>query len=165
MIGRSTATALALLLVLSACGSKDEQETKIGDATYKVSEADGKSTLTVETKDGKAQIVSGEGAAALPAGLALYPGATVVSSTRITGDGAEKGGTLLSFETTDATGQVVAFYKDAAQKAGYKIEGEMKMGEMEMLTAKQADEAGFTLTANREEGKTTVSLIGGAGGN
>ncbi|MGH6997748.1 MAG: hypothetical protein ACREEO_06105, partial [Phenylobacterium sp.] len=163
MLGRSTATALALMLALAACGSK-EKKAESGDATYKVSEKDGKSTLTVETDEGKAQIVSGEGEAALPTGLPLYPGATVTSSTRITSDGANKGGTMLSFDTPDATGQIVAFYKAAAQKAGYKIEAEMKMGEMEMLSGKNPGKGGFTLTANREQGKTTASLISGAGG-
>ncbi|ARS29155.1 hypothetical protein [Sphingomonas sp. KC8] len=169
MAGR-TATALALLLALAACGEKETASGTItGEdgkkATYQVTEKDGQSTLTVKTEDGNAQIVSGAGEAALPPGLALYPGATITNSTRITGETPEKGGSILAFDTQDAPAKVVAFYKAAALKAGYTIEGEVKMGEMEMLTAKNSGKAGFTLTANQDAGKTSASLLSGAGTN
>lgn len=169
MIGR-TATAFALILTLAACG---DRETSSGTITgedgkkssYKVSEKDGQSTLTVKTEEGSAQITSGAGEAALPPGLALYPGATITNSTRITGETPQKGGSIFAFDTPDAPTQVIAFYKAAALKAGYTIEGEVKMGEMEMLTAKNPGKAGFTLTASAEQGKTSASLLAGAGAN
>ncbi|WP_380875385.1 hypothetical protein ACFB49_04430 [Sphingomonas sp. DBB INV C78] len=166
MIGRTT-VAIALLLGLAACGEKETASGTVkddsGTATYKLTEKDGKSTLTVKTADGSAHITSGDGTAALPEGLAPYPGATITSSTRITGDTPEKGGSMLSFDTTDAPAQVVAFYRTAAQKAGYLVESEVKAGTMEMLVAKNPGKAAFTLTANREGEKTSVNLLGGAG--
>ncbi len=102
----------------------------------------------------------------MPPGLALYPGARLTSSTTIEGGGADKSGTILSFESPDSPGEITAFYKAAAQKAGYAIEGEVKMGEMEMLGGKSGDK-GFNLTVNGtgdsnrldcERGKKLLSL-------
>ena len=80
---------------------------------------------------------------------------------RMTSDEKGKSGTVLSFESADAPDKIVAFYRAAAAKAGYQIGSEMKTGEMEMLTGKNAAEDGFTLTASREGDKTNISLIGG----
>lgn len=84
--------ALALAAALPGCGKsgtagKDSAE---GDASYQLSESNGQSTLTVRSDKGTARIVSGTGDAALPAGLSLYPGATVTSSTRITGEATDR---------------------------------------------------------------------------
>lgn len=165
MIGRA-AVAAALLLGLAACGEKEQASgTVVGadgeKATYKVTEKDGESKLTIKSDKGSAEISTGKDGTALPAGLSLYPGATVTSSMRMTSDEKGKSGTVLSFESADAPDKIVAFYRAAAAKAGYQIGSEMKTGEMEMLTGKNAAEDGFTLTASREGDKTNVSLIGG----
>ena len=166
MIGRA-AIAAALLLGLAACGEKEQASgTVVGadgeKATYKVTEKDGESKLTIKSDKGTAEISTGKDGTALPAGLALYPGATVTSSMRMTGGEKGESGTVLSFESADTPDKIVAFYRAAAEKAGYKIGSEMKTGEMEMLVGKNAASEGFTLTASREGDKTNVSMIGGA---
>lgn len=165
MIGRA-AIAAALLLGLAACGEKEHASgTVVGadgeKATYKVSEKDGESKLTIKSDKGSAEISTGKDATALPAGLTLYPGATVTSSMRMTSDEAGKSGTVLSFESADTPDKVVAFYRAAAGKAGYEIGSEIKTGEMEMLSGKNGKGEGFTLTASRDGDKTNVSMIGG----
>ncbi|MDX3883291.1 MAG: hypothetical protein QHC65_02630 [Sphingomonas sp.] len=156
--------ALALAAALSGCGKSGTagKDSAGGDASYQLSESNGQSTLTVRSDKGTARIVSGTGDAALPAGLSLYPGATVTSSTRITGEATARS-TILSFDTPDMPAQVIAYYKAGAQKAGYAVDAEVKAGTMEMLNGKHGKEGGFTLTANREGGKTVVSLLGSAG--
>lgn len=165
MAGRLIAVA-ALLLALAGCGEKEKASgTVVGPdgekATYKVTEKDGESKLTVKSDKGTAEISTGTDGTALPDGFTLYPGATVTSSMRMKAAGEGKSSTVLSFETADTPDKVVAFYRSDAQKAGYKIEGEVKTGEMEMLSGKK-DTRGFTLTVSREEAKTNVSIIGGS---
>lgn len=165
MIGRAAIGAL-LLLGVAACGEKEQASgTVVGadgeKAAYSVTEKDGESKLTIKSDKGNAEISTGKDASALPAGLTLYPGATVTSSMRMTSDEQGKSGTVLSFESADTPDKIVAFYRAAAEKAGYQIGSEMKTGEMEMLNGKNASGEGFTLTASREADKTNVSMIGG----
>lgn len=167
MFGRSVACAL-LLLALASCGDKETASgTVVGadgeKATYKVTEKDGESKLTIKSDKGSAEISTGTDATALPDGFTLYPGATVTSSMRMNSSEEGKSSTVLSFETADTTDKVVAYYRSVAAKAGYKIDGEIKTGEMEMLNGKNGADKSFSLTVNREEDKTNASLIGGAG--
>jgi len=165
MIGRS-GIAAALLLALAACGEKETTSGTVTGAdgekvSYKVSQKDDGGTMTIKTADGTTEISSGKDERALPEGLSLYPGATVTSSMRMSGTENNKNGTVLSFETQDMPDKVVAYYRAAAEKAGYKIESEVKAGQMQMLGGKNAANKGFSLTVNRDEDKTAVSLIGG----
>lgn len=165
MIGRSVAV-MAFLLALAACGEKETASgTVVGadgeKANYKVTEKDGESKLTIKSDKGNAEITTGTDGTALPDGFTLYPGATVTSSMRMTNSEKGKAGTVMSFETTDMPDKVVAYYRSVAEKAGYKIDGEVKTGEMEMLNGKTPANSSFTLTVNREQDKTNVSLIGG----
>lgn len=165
MIGRA-AIAAVLLLGLAACGEKEKASgTVVGadgeKATYKVTEKDGESKLTIKSDKGSAEISTGKDGTALPAGFTLYPGATVTSSMRMSSEEKGQSGTVLSFESADMPDKIVAFYRATAEKAGYKIGSEMKTGEMEMLSGKNAKDESFTLTASREDDKTNVSMIGG----
>lgn len=165
---RNGLVAIAAVLVLAGCGNSNEIASGTvtdgnGDAArYSVKQDGATTTTTVTTDEGTAVVRTGDAEAALPPGLALYPGAKLTSSTTVEGGGADKSGTILSFESPDSPGEITAFYKAAAQKAGYAIEGEVKMGEMEMLGGKSGDK-GFNLTVNRTGAVSSATLIAGAG--
>lgn len=169
MTRSASIVAIALALALTACG-KEGREVASGtvtdgegnQASYSVrDQGDGK-TVTVKSADGTATIRTGDADAALPAGLALYPGAKVTSSMTMASDKEPGHGAMLSFETADTPAQVIAFYKNAATSAGYTIGGEVKTGEMEMLTTKKGEKGGFVLTAAKSPAGTAATLIGGA---
>ncbi|HWL46436.1 MAG TPA: hypothetical protein VNQ31_01850 [Sphingomonadaceae bacterium] len=163
--------ALPVLFCLAplaaACGSRTAGELP-GNAAYSVeSGGDGNATI-VRTTAGKAVISDGETAAALPAGLALFPGATVTASSvvtdeRATGDGEPGGGesALLSFTSAASPAAIAGFYKAAALRAGYRIDGEMTTGGIAMLSAARPGAGGFTLTASPGANGSEATLIAG----
>lgn len=156
-------SAGALLLIAGACDHKTVlDDVNEGNVQEPRRGPDGSTTITVRTAKGESDVTQG-GAAALPHGLAFYPGGTISASTRITGDTVEANGTILTFETADTPDKVVAFYKASALQSGYLIEGEVTMPTMMMLTGRLPGKAGFTLTATRQGGKTSVTILGGAG--
>jgi len=156
---RHTIALLGLLLSLAACDrggpANEVQEAGAG--------ASGK-RVTIRTSGGSAVVESGGGTAALPSGLPLYPGAQVTASTIVTGKGRDgpDANAMLSFTSTAAPAEIAAFYKQAAVKAGYRIDGEVTAGDMAMLSATRAG-TGFTLTATRAARGSEATLITGRG--
>lgn len=121
-------------------------------------------TMTIDTEKGAATIRSGvESGEALPAGFALYPGARLITSTALTAEGQENRSGMVGFETQDSTDKVIAFYKDAAQRAGYKVEGEIVMPDMAMIGGKKPGAEPFQIIVNNTEGKSTATFISGGG--
>lgn len=124
----------------------------------------GGQTTTVETESGAARIRSGvESTEALPAGFALYPGARLITSTALTTEGESNRSGMVGFETADSTDKVIAFYKEAAQRAGYQLEGEIVMPDMAMIGGKKPGAEPFQLIVNTTDGKSTATLITGGG--
>lgn len=158
--------ALSALLCLAAlpaaCGSNAPDEAA-GNAAYSVQAGEGGNTLVVKTAAGSAVIQNGETAAALPAGLALFPGAKVTTSSVVTGDGTagQSASALLSFTSDASPAAITSFYKEAAIRAGYRIDGEMTTGGMAMLSAAREGGGGFTLTASPTAKGSEATLIAG----
>jgi hypothetical protein len=121
-------------------------------------------TMTIDTEKGATTIRNGvESGEALPAGFALYPGAKLITSTALTAEGKENRSGMVGFETSDSTDKVVAFYKDAAQRAGYQVENEIVMPDMAMIGGKKAGAEPFQLIVNNAQGKSTATFISGGG--
>lgn len=173
--GRMMGACVGLAL-LAACGSNEGQEVASGTvkgedgktADYSVRQNGDDTTMTVKSEDGEAVIrTGGDVAGALPEGLALYPGATVTNSIAVSSDQPGKGGAQVSFETVDPAAKVVAWYRAAAEKAGYKIETELTTGDLAMVGGRKGEgDAGkaFQLMVNKSEGKSIVTLIAGHSG-
>lgn len=81
-------------------------------------------------------------AAGLPAdpqvGLALYPGSRIISSTAATGAAAEGG--VFQMDTTGAAGDVAAFYRSAAEEAGWTVKTDVNAGAIRIVGAVKGDE-------------------------
>lgn len=160
---------IGLAAVLAGCGDKSDSvsgEVTDGEgktATYSVTKQGEGAVTTVRTADGSATIRTGDTASAMPAGLALYPGARLTSTMAI--DSAKPGedGAILSFESPDPAADILAFYKKAAEQSGYAIAGEMVTGDMAMITARKG-ESGFNLTVTRNGPTSHATLIAGKGG-
>jgi len=164
--------SLALLLSLAACGGGDHGVASgtVGDGSgnsvaYVVKQEGDGTTTTVRSSDGSAVIRTGDAtaAAAFPPGFALYPGAQVVSNMSVESAGDASGaGAIVAFESADTPDRILAFYRAAAERAGYKVESEISAGAMAMIGGKrEGDDHGFTLTVNRTADKSEATLIGG----
>ena len=144
--------AAGIGLLLTGC--QQEQAAEQAGTTMEVKGPDGEATTI------RSGVESGE---ALPAGFALYPGAKLITSTALTAEGKENRSGMVGFETADTPDKVIAFYKNAAARAGYSLEGEIVMPDMAMLGGKKAGAEPFQLIVNTADGKSTATLISGGG--
>jgi hypothetical protein len=162
---RSTASVILVGAagLLTACNSEQSGAITSPDgetAEYRVDEATGETTMTITTAEGKASLRSGSRVPVqLPQGFSLYPGSEVLTSTVVNQpDGV---GTMVMFQTDARGPQIIAHFKDEAERAGFKIEMEATMNGTVMLGGKRAtDGASFMInTGPYEEGKTTGQLV------
>lgn len=133
-------------------------------AEYTIDETSGETSMTIKTPEGDATMRSGKGVPVkLPDGFSLFPGSTVVSNTVVNNpDGA---GTMVVFEAEAKAGDIIAHFKQAAQKAGYTIEVDATMNETMMLSGKrEGDGTSFMASTGASvDGKTSGQLVIGNG--
>lgn len=112
-------------------------------------------SLTVKTDEGTAKF--GTGAVKMPEWLPAYGGATVQGFSSQSANGSA--GTF-AFKTGDATDKLIAFYKDALEKAGFTVEsmphpgGALLSGRAGARTATvnvMADGSGSSVTGTFED--------------
>ncbi|MEM8695651.1 MAG: hypothetical protein AAGE05_06475 [Pseudomonadota bacterium] len=154
------------LLALAACGGSNEQVYRGPDGEEVRVERGGDGTTTYRSADGEAVVTTGELGADMPGGLPAYPGADASNGLNINATGRDGGsGQVSSFNTSDSPADVIAFYRRALERDGYRIAATMDMGESQMIAAEREDgEGGIQITATEagDQG-TTVSVIAGMG--
>ncbi len=155
---------LALLVscaALAACGSEQSGTFQTDDGetgTYSVDQSNGEGSISVKTDDGEFTMQSGADVdAELPEGFSLYPGATVLSNTRISH---EEGSNVSVLMSTDASAEeVLAFYRPQIDSAGIDVKTEFKNQASTMIGGD--DGAGNTFVLNvtpGDDGMTAVNL-------
>lgn len=153
----------ALVLLLAACGGETSGE--IGDGrgesgTYAVESGGDGVTARMETADGTAVMRSGPDVPVdLPHGFTIYPGATVTTNTVFEEAGSK--GALVTMETDAGPEELVAFYRQQAERAGVDITLDMTTDTMRMIGGKAPDDSPFSFTASDEGERTTGQLMVG----
>ena len=163
---RTGLIALAMV-ALTACGGSDEQVYTGPDGEEVRVERGSDGTTTYRSDDGEATITTGDAGAAMPAGLPAYPGAESTGGMNINSTGRDGGsGQISSFQTSDSPVEVIAFYRAALERSGYRIAANMDFGETHMISASRPDNSGgIQVTATAAGGRgTTVSIIAGQEG-
>ena len=156
--------AAAICALVAACGS-EQSGTITGEdgesADYTVNQDGDGVTATVETGDGKATISSGANVKVdLPDGFTVYPGATIISNTVMNGPDGK--GAMVMMQSKADPSDMVAFYRKAAEAAGYTIAMEMKTDTNTMIAGeKKENKGGFSFSAGAEDGTTNAQLMVG----
>jgi hypothetical protein len=158
--------SLALLsLALAGCGSSVaevavekaiEQETG-GEADVDL-DLDG--GMRIETEDGVVVIGAKVLPSDWPTDVPVYPGATVVSSTKATPADDEMSHAL-TLTTTDPPATVLTTYTTALKADGWKIGATATIGESIVLSATKEDRQVGVQAAPAEPGKTMVNVVVG----
>ena len=145
-LAASTAMA-AIALCLAACGQSETTTVSVPGGTVST-DATG-SSLTVKGANGEVLQIGGGGdaAAQLPDTLPLFPGAKVTAS--VTGNNGTQKTISITFETSSAPGEVIAFYKDKAAALGLP----------ETLSAADANSTTFMATKDQ----TMVMVVASKG--
>jgi hypothetical protein len=151
-------------LALTACGGEktvysdaEGNEVKVtrkgdGDASeIKITSADGSATVNID---------SGGTDAKLPLGLAVYPGAKVVSTMTSNADG--KSGGMVVMESSADRDTVVAWYRKAVEAKGFKIESEITTQDLRAISGTK-DGGSFSLQVVPAESGSSITLIAGEG--
>ena len=138
--------ATALLGLLAACGSNEEDTT-----SFKTADGD---TVTIAQREGEN--------ASWPEGFSPYPGAQVVSDMSMGTDDAS--GQIITFESDDAPDDIADFYRKEAEAAGFTINMDFKTDGDRLLTAEAPDGRTFAMNTDTAADITEVSLSINAGG-
>lgn len=108
--------------------------------------------VSISTPEGRLDIRSGAGAAAYPEGIPPYPGATADQSAQVsaaTAPGGSGGGRILGFRTGDQPAQVIAFYAEAAARAGYRVVTRIESASGATLIVQRGAGEGLSISATR----------------
>lgn len=164
---RGAIPAAAAVLALTGCGGDAPQPAERsagGDGEVRM-QANGNS-VTVAGPEGSARIEARPGGdTSLPGGLPAYPRVSGGQAFEVDAQGGDGGtGRVVSFQTEDGPEQVIAFYREAAQRAGFEVRAAAAYGPTSSLTAEHPDGGGLTVSATGAGGTTTVSIIVGTGG-
>jgi hypothetical protein len=154
---------------LASCGKSDQKTVVVNDKGDKVTISTSGQQFSMKSEDGKTSVTVNTGGVAagdlkLPAFVALYPGAKVVSN--VNGAGADNTGGMVSFETSAAPADVIAFYKQNTAGAGLKEKMAMTQADMSMFTAASDDsKKTVAVTASPgDSGKGTRAQVTWSGG-
>ena len=148
---------------LAACGGPDEGtvETTDGTAEYSVDETGGDTQIRFTDNEGNETVLNTgtEVEASLPDGFSVYPGASVVSNTTMSGGNGN--GALVSIQSDDKPAEVIAYYRQQAEAAGIDIQMEMQNGQATMIGGESEDGLFFSFNASPEAGGTAGVLMVG----
>jgi len=158
--------AVGACIAFAGCGRSDNNKTvtyssQNGNVT--VSSSGNGEHMVIQSDNGKASVeinTNGLGHVDLPPFAPLYPGAKVISSVT----GADKNGSRgseVTFTTSAAPGDVIAFYKQRADGAGLTQTMNMQEGNAMMMAASK-DKKSVTITATKSGDGTQVLLIWGS---
>lgn len=163
---RAILLAAAVPLALAACGKPADKTTTVQAGGTRVTTSAAGSQVTVTDSAGQTTTIKAgaPAAAAASAGPAapsfapVYPGAAVLS--RIDAPGGGGGVTILRLSTKDTPDKVLAFYREAAAKAGVPVSADMDMGGSKMFAAEEEGGArGMQMTAAAgKDGLTIIDL-------
>lgn len=140
---RTFALMIVPVLALAACG-KDTDTTTIKGADGQTvtietdRDGDGPARMEATNENGEKVTATMGGAgtawpADAPAYAAAYPGATVTSVIDTTSG--DKGGSMATFQTSDAPEKVIAHYKALAARAGLDQVSTVEANDTRMFTA------------------------------
>jgi hypothetical protein len=156
-----TATAL---LALAGCGgtAPEGQRDNAGGPAAQASKG-GATQPSAIAPDGRSEVRADADFSGLPEGIPAYPRVTGAGGVQF--GGATEGGEMrvMGFRTGDAPAAVVAFYADAARRAGFREIHRVRSGPSEVLGLERGERDMMNVTATRAAGATSVQIMVGRG--
>lgn len=163
---RKFATVVIAAALVSACGSERSGTIKTddGEAEYTVDTRTGATNVEIETADGTATVRSGADVQVkLPAGISVYPGSDVITSTSAS-QGEQRVESVM-LRTSDSVDKVIAFYRSQAERIGIEIQGQMSSGDMSAFNGRSDSVEQLGVVATRSDEGTIVQLTVASGLN
>ena len=150
-----TLMASAMLLALGACG--DGTREAGGDANSQNS-----AVASYASPDGRSEVRSGDAAlSGLPEGIPPYPRAGPDGAIQFGGASEEGEMRAMGFTTADPPADVIAFYADAAQRAGFREGQRATSGPSQVLGFERDNGDVMQVTATATARGTSVQIMAG----
>jgi hypothetical protein len=146
----------SLLLTLAACGGGTPAPANDAVATP-AAPAPG----VLASPDGRSEVRRDAQFSGLPEGIPAYPNVTGGGAVQIGGvsDGNEM--RVMAFRTADPPAQVIAFYADAAARAGFRIIHRAEAGPSTVLGLERDTGDVVNITATGTPRATSVQIMAG----
>jgi hypothetical protein len=152
---RARMMAGTMLLVLGACG--DETREAVGDANSQNS-----AVASYSSPDGRSEVRSGDAAlSGLPEGIPPYPRAGPNGAIQFGGASEEGEMRAMGFTTADPPADVIAFYADAAGRAGFREAHRATSGPSQVIGFERGNGEVMNVTATANPRGTSVQIMVG----
>lgn len=146
--------------LLAACGSDSGTiETEDGTTEYSVDSGNGEAEIRMTDNDGNETVVSSgsDVEVDLPDGYSIYPGATIVSNTVMSG--ADGNGMMVIMTSSDSPDEMVEFYREQAEAAGIEIQMEMTTADARVIGGEGPGGAAFSFNVSQSGEETNGMLM------
>jgi hypothetical protein len=147
-----TATAL---LVLAGCGGAAPEANRADKA--------GAAQAPITSADGRSEVRADADFSGLPEGIPAYPRVSGAGAVQMGGASEEGEMRIMAFRTADPPATVIAFYADAASRAGFREARRARSGASEVLGLERANGEVVQVTATAAAGATSVQFMIGRG--
>jgi len=149
--------AVIVTVAFVACSRSRTYTSKDGSVTVEQKGKDAGS-MTFTGKNGETVAITMNGGKVpddYPKDVPLYEGTKVIMSNTAS----EKHAKHLVLESTDPADKIAEYYKKGLESNGWKIEGTMNMGEMNMFTASKENRQLVIQIANSADKRTITQIL------
>jgi hypothetical protein len=149
--------AAAVLLASTACSRSHSVSTSEGKVSYTEKGKDS-TTMTFTGKDGMkvtTDLNGGKLPADYPSDVPVYKDAKITVAQTMT----EKNGRHVVMETQDPADKVTAFYKSGLETNGWKVDGTVAMGDLNMMTASKGGKQLIVQITNISDHRTITQTV------
>ena len=156
---KNIVVGIAVVLTVGgvACSRSRTYTSKDGSVTVEQNGKDAGS-MTFTGKNGEKVAITMDGGKVpddYPKDVPLYAGAKVIMSNTAS----EKHAKHLVMESTDPADKIADYYKKGLESNGWKIEGTMNMGEMNMFTAAKENRQLVIQIVNSADKRTITQIL------
>ena len=148
----------SVLLALGGCGERTTEAGAGNDANAESSAAG----AGYASPDGRSEVRSGDAAlSGLPEGIPPYPRANPGGAIQFGGASEEGEMRAMGFATADPPADVIAFYVDAARRAGFREIHRAESGPSQVVGFDRDNGDVMNVTATAGAGSTRVQIMAG----
>ena len=153
-----TLMASAVLLALGGCGERTIEASAGNDAS-----AENTAVASLTSPDGRSEVRSGDAAlSGLPEGIPPYPRAGPNGAIQFGGASVEGEMRAIGFTTADPPADVIAFYAEAAQRAGFREGQRAASGPSQVIGFERDNGEVMNVTATANPRGTSVQIMVGS---
>lgn len=149
----------AMLAALAGCGGGAPQS----DQGNAAGAAGGSAKGAMTSPDGRSEVRADAAFSGLPEGIPAYPGADGRGGVMMGGASDEGEMRVMAFRTNDSPDRVIAFYTEAATRAGFRALHRSDTGPSTVLGLERDNGDVMNITATGTASGTSVQIMAGRG--